>query len=1148
MFKRILSILLSISILIASVCTVAAEDDGAMLILPASLTEIKEEAFEGDTTIKSVIIPNTVESIGSRAFADCSALTEVVIASRNVEIAADAFEGCSEDVIFNVYPDTTADHYALTHGYPYKLLDGVNGSLERLMKLVEENGGSSSILQSSTFMAKRLIIKLSGNRMPDISAYNPKEIVRDSSDIIFVQFDSVEETIECYGALYNDSRIAFVEADGSEKVVDTEAVGAAGVVDSNLWKNEDPMGFDVYAPFVAAHGSGSATIAVIDSGVKKSAVYNSILRSDGYNFVTDNQGWDYDPLWHGSWIASVIADSVGNAGVNILPVRVVSANGTASLTLIGKAIQYAVTRGASVINLSLNCEESKYISAQIDAACAAGVTVVVAAGNDAKDTSKVFPANHSSVVTVSGLDHDYTLTGSTNYGSNVSYTAPGNYVKTSIYGAPLPEGTSFAAPQIAAAFALVGVDPYHSVDDMRAACMDLGVEGKDSSFGYGLPQLAELAHIGVTKVSVDVPTTVTVNQQFEVNYSVEPSVATNQMVTITSDNEDVIKLDLTDEGKVVAKALSKGSATLTITSNDNSAATTSVAIEVVQPVTEIVVSGSSHTLYKTRTMMLSAEVLPSDANNKDYGWSSSNTNVAVVDGNGLVTPIATGSVTITATAKDGYGAVGTWDLTVEERPEPESIKIYCDEQQLVDGVITIAPEETAQVYAIVSPDDAIQTVNWFAMADTGSIEVSTDGVIKPVTPGYAYVCASTPNGVYASQRVLVLQKPDSVTISGDNEVLTDGTIQLTAKVSPDNVTDATVTWSSSNEKIAEVDQNGVVTGVTPGECNIIATANGDPSVFASHTVVVAPSTFVVNFNANGGTVTPTSMIGMVYEPLGTLPTPTRDYYTFNGWYTAASGGTQVTASTVYTVAEDITLYAQWTQKGLSEWVLQSEVPAGAEIVETSYSYRETYETTSSSLSGWTSNGSYWKTTQTGSRRYAPDLPSGFNTSHSLYCGFTTPYTETSTSTYRRTVSNTRDGYIYWHWMYNVAYANTTERMISSKKGSFNADGSSGGLAFNYFYAFFSTTNYPYLDNLYCCSAGLKSYNCAAYCNGLASSEKTSTSGLGTPRFFRFDRYTSTYTDQYLYYKYYRDISYSSSKPSGTYSYTNLTTYVKYRAK
>lgn len=81
------------------------------------------------------------------------------------------------------------------------------------------------------------------------------------------------------------------------------------------------------------------------------------------------------------------------------------------------------------------------------------------------------------------------------------------------------------------------------------------------------------------------------------------------------------------------------------------------------------------------------------------------------------------------------------------------------------------------------------------------------------------------------------------------------------------------------------------------------------------TPVFVLKSYTVTWNPNGGTVDPTSTTKTHGSTLGTLPTPTRaadvQYtYTFNGWFTATTGGTQVSAST--TVTGNVTYYAQWT--------------------------------------------------------------------------------------------------------------------------------------------------------------------------------------------------------------------------------------------
>ncbi len=77
------------------------------------------------------------------------------------------------------------------------------------------------------------------------------------------------------------------------------------------------------------------------------------------------------------------------------------------------------------------------------------------------------------------------------------------------------------------------------------------------------------------------------------------------------------------------------------------------------------------------------------------------------------------------------------------------------------------------------------------------------------------------------------------------------------------------------------------------------------------------ATVTVTFDANGGTVTPATKSVAVDSAVGDLPTPTREDHVFQGWFTAASGGTQVDASTV--VSANATFYAQWLASGYSTW-------------------------------------------------------------------------------------------------------------------------------------------------------------------------------------------------------------------------------------
>lgn len=113
--------------------------------------------------------------------------------------------------------------------------------------------------------------------------------------------------------------------------------------------------------------------------------------------------------------------------------------------------------------------------------------------------------------------------------------------------------------------------------------------------------------------------------------------------------------------------------------------------------------------------------------------------------------------------------------------------------------------------------------------------------------------------------------------------------------------------------------------------------------------------FTVSFNANEGIVNESSKTVVYGSSYGSLPTPTRDYYSFDGWYTAKDGGDKITESSVFNSAENVTLYAHWTKNPTSDWVLESALPEGASIVDQKWTYDLTSKTSSSSssMSGWT---------------------------------------------------------------------------------------------------------------------------------------------------------------------------------------------------
>jgi uncharacterized repeat protein (TIGR02543 family) len=123
----------------------------------------------------------------------------------------------------------------------------------------------------------------------------------------------------------------------------------------------------------------------------------------------------------------------------------------------------------------------------------------------------------------------------------------------------------------------------------------------------------------------------------------------------------------------------------------------------------------------------------------------------------------------------------------------------------------------------------------------------------------------------------------------------------------------------------------------------------------SLTISLGPPKHTLYFDANGGTVSETSRTVTEGSKFVTLPLPSRDYYEFEGWYKDKSGsGSSVSTSDVMG-SSDMTLYAVWSIKIPTDWVLASKAPSDAQIVSTKWTYSKSEYTTSteSSKSGWT---------------------------------------------------------------------------------------------------------------------------------------------------------------------------------------------------
>ena len=170
--------------------------------------------------------------------------------------------------------------------------------------------------------------------------------------------------------------------------------------------------------------------------------------------------------------------------------------------------------------------------------------------------------------------------------------------------------------------------------------------------------------VKVTKVTLNKTTaSVVKGKTLTLTATVTPTNATNKKVTWKSSNTKIATVD--GNGKVTAVAA--GTATITCTAADGSGKSAACKITVKNPpvkVTKLKINKTSVDLLKGKTVQLKVTVTPSNATNKAVTWTSSNKRIATVTSNGLVKAVRTGTVTITAKAKDGSGKKVTCKINV----------------------------------------------------------------------------------------------------------------------------------------------------------------------------------------------------------------------------------------------------------------------------------------------------------------------------------------------------------------------------------------------------------------------------------------------------------------------------------------------------
>ena len=158
---------------------------------------------------------------------------------------------------------------------------------------------------------------------------------------------------------------------------------------------------------------------------------------------------------------------------------------------------------------------------------------------------------------------------------------------------------------------------------------------------------------------------------------------------------------------------------------------------------------------------------------------------------------------------------------------------------IVPNNLSVSVGSTYKLKPIITDSRATTTLTWYS-SQTNVATISSSGVLTAKEIGITIVNCVAHNGISAQCEVTV----NPVMVSGitlnkvESELVVGENLQLQATIAPDNATNKSVTWSSTNEAVAVVNENGLVTAVGSGTCQIKATASDGSGKTASCLVTV----------------------------------------------------------------------------------------------------------------------------------------------------------------------------------------------------------------------------------------------------------------------------------------------------------------------
>lgn len=391
-------------------------------------------------------------------------------------------------IILGTFLLTAGTFFALALAWSHKKVEYPN-ELINISELSDEfmENYFSSFAETNQAADVNSTIIVTSTEKPE-NTFGATKMIEAPNSQYFLYYNSPSEKENAMRNIQEEPGVIYIEEDSLSKASEY-----------NSWGIED-MGLNQAISIIDFENANEVTVAIIDTGCDLD-IFNESFSGrieETYNLY---DSYMHDGNGHGTHIAGTIAEGTPE-NVKILPVKVSNSNSFRTSSII-TAINYInYYHKADVINMSFGSNDnSKSEFVAIQSATNNNIISVAAAGNESSSANNSFPAAWDNTISVSAVDSNHEIADFSNYGSTVTFAAPGVDIY-SINGKM--SGTSMATPHVVSAVALLksvnkSLTIDQAIDVLKTAAIDLGTEGHDDYYGYGLidmsnfPTLAEFA-------------------------------------------------------------------------------------------------------------------------------------------------------------------------------------------------------------------------------------------------------------------------------------------------------------------------------------------------------------------------------------------------------------------------------------------------------------------------------------------------------------------------------------------------------------------------------------------------------------------------------------------------------------------------------